>query len=279
MEVLSPTGKKYVVGLELGSNERFKFYQCTFEDDKTCVLKIARKPAFNGLLDREVFLLQNLAHEALALEVEYQKVKQTDRLLNYHFFFPKLLESFISLDQGNSRISIVSFKHVANNLSDLTPLSYLKEKEEVRIDPRSSAWILGKLLTMLAFLKDQSVFVSDLSGDNIFINRSQHYVMLFDWTQAIWGGGEISKDSISLNISKITKEVIKALDGDFSIKKLPENDQLINNDYEKYLFELSSGMLKDYIFAHKKFYEIVLSAWPREFYEFKTYCLTKKMED
>jgi hypothetical protein len=279
MEIKSPTGRSYVVGSELGSNERFKFYQCAFESDKTCILKIARKPAFNGLLDREVFLLQNLAQEALALEAEYQKVNQSDKLLNYHFFFPRFLESFISLDQGGSRISVISFSHVANDLSDLTPLSYLKEKEEVRIDPRSSAWILGKLLTMLAFLKDQSVFVTDLSGDNIFINRSQHYVMLFDWTQATWGNGEMSKDLVALNISKITKEVIKALDGDLVSKKLPENEQLINNDYEKYLFELSSGVWKDFILAHKKFYDMVLSVWPREFYRFKTYCLTKKMED
>jgi len=279
MEIRSSTGKTYVVGSELGSNNRFKFYQCVVDEDKSCILKIARKPAFNGLLDRETFLLKTLEQSALELEVEYKKVNKTDKLLNYHFFFPKLLESFISNEQGGSRISIVSFNHVANDLSDLTPLSYLKEKEEARIDPRSSAWILGKLLTMLAFLKDQSVFVNDLSGDNIFINRSQHYVMLFDWTQATSGNGEISKDLAALNISKVAKEVIKALDGYFVSKKLPENDQLIGNDYEKYLFELSSGLWKDFILAHKKFYDIVLSVWPREFYRFKTYYLTKKKED
>ncbi len=279
MEVISPSGKKYFVGSELGNNARFKFYQCSTAEDKVCVLKIARKSVFNGLLDREVFLLQTLEQEAAALEIEYQSTKKTDRRLNYHFFFPKLVESFVSLEQGGSQISIVSFNHVASDISELTPLSYLAEKENVRLDPRSSAWILGKLLTMLSFLNDQSVFVGDLSGDNIFINRSQHYVMLFDYTQATLGTGEISKDENSLNISTLAKEVIRALDGDFVSKKLPENEQLAGNDYETYLFELSSGLVKDVVEAHTKFYNIVLSAWPHEFYQFKTYYLTKTKED
>ena len=278
MEVKSPTGRTYIVGIELGSNTRFKFYKCATESDTACVLKIARKTAFNGLLDREAFLLETLEQEALELEIEYGKIK-TDKKLNYHFFFPRFLESFISEEQGGSRISVLSFSHVAKDLSDLTPLSYLSEREYVRIDPRSSAWILGKLLTMLAFLNNQSVFASDLSGDNIFINRHEHYVMLFDWTQATLGSGEISKDLIALNISRITKEVIKALDGDLISKKLPEDNDLIENNYEKYLFELSSGMIKDVVKAHQAFYDIVLSAWPKEFYSFKTHSLTKKMED
>ena len=279
MEITSPTGKCYVIGSELGSTKLLKFYQCTAGDNKACILKIARKAVFNGLLDREAFLLQTLEKEAFDLETAYQKKNDGERKLNYHFFFPKLIETFISEEQGGSRISIVSFAHIANDINELTPLNYLTEKEEIRVDPRTSAWILGKLLTMLAFAQDQGVSSGSLNGDNIFINRAQHYVTIFDWTAATLGSGKISKDLTAINISKLTKEVILVLGGDLAAKKLPADKQLEGNGYEKYLWELNSGLVRDVVEAHSSFYDIVLSTWPREFYEFKSYCLTKKMED
>jgi hypothetical protein len=279
MEITSPTGKCYVIGNELGETKLFKFYQCTTGDNKACILKIARKAGFNGLLDREAFLLQTLEKEASDLETLYQKKNSGERKLNYHFFFPKLIETFISEEQGGSRISIVSFAHIANDISELTPLNYLTEKEEIRVDPRTSAWILGKLLTMLAFAQDQNVSSGNLNSDNIFINRAQHYVTIFDWTAATLGSGKISKDLTAANISKLTREVILVLGGNLATKKLPADKQLEGNDYEKYLWELNSGLVRDVVEAHSSFYDIVLSAWPREFYEFKSYCLTKKMED
>lgn len=279
MEITSPAEKHYVIGKELGETKLFKFYQCTADSNKVCILKIARKAAFNGLLDREAFLLETLEKEAFDLETAYEKENEGERKLNYHFFFPKLIETFISEDQGSSRINIVSFSHIANDLSELTPLNCLTNQEEIRVDPRTSAWILGKLLTMLAFAQNKSISLGNLSGDNIFINRTQHYVSIFDWTEAILGTGNISKDLTAINISKLTKEVILVLGGDFTTKKLPEDKQLEGNGYEKYLWELNSGLVRNVVEAHSSFYDIVLSAWPREFYEFKSYCLTKKMED
>ena len=85
MEITSPTGKCYVIGSELGSTKLLKFYQCTAGDNKACILKIARKAVFNGLLDREAFLLQTLEKEAFDLETAYQKKNDGERKLNYHF--------------------------------------------------------------------------------------------------------------------------------------------------------------------------------------------------
>ena len=273
MEIRGPSGKFYVIGSELGVNDKFKLYQCSDGDNDVCILKIARKAAWNGLLDREAFLLQLLAKEAEELEIEYEKVKKDDKKLNYHFFFPQLIESFTSPEQENSRINIVSFKHIAKKLSDLTPIGHLTSRENVRVDPRTSAWILGKLLTMIAFTKNQSVLINNITGDNVLINRDQHYVTIFDWTEASLGSGEISSDLVVSDIIKATKEVTKILSYDYLTEKLPEDKQLEGNDYEKYLSELSSGRIKDVVQAHKQFYQIVLSAWPREFYKFTTHTI------
>lgn len=273
MEIRGPSGKFYVIGSELGVNEKFKLYQCSDGDNNVCILKIARKAAWNGLLDREAFLLQLLAKEVEELETEYEKVKKDDKKLNYHFFFPELIESFTSPEQKNSRISVVSFKHIAKKLSDLTPIGHLTSRESVRIDPRTSAWILGKLLTLIAFAKSQSVLINNITGDNVLINRDQHYVTIFDWSEASLGLDKIPNDLVVSDVIKATKEVIKLLGGDNLTGKLPEDKQLEGNDYEKYLLELSSGRIKDVVQAHKQFYQIVLSAWPREFYQFTTYTI------
>jgi serine/threonine protein kinase len=234
------------------------------------MLKIARRTAWNGLLDREAYLLQLMEKEAADLEAEYSKVKGGDKMLNYQFFFPKLVESFVSTEQGGSRINIISLSHVADKISDLTPIGHLITKENVQIDPRTSAWILGKTLTALAFAKSMNVLIKDLSGDNILINRNQHYVTLLDWSGAIISNGEIPKDMIRETIANSAKETFLIMGGDLSTGKLPENLQLQGNSYEKYLKDMMDGCFSDVHEAHRGFYEIVLSAWPREFYKFTT---------
>jgi len=270
MEIRSPSGHIYVIGNELGHTEKFRFYQCTAESSPACILKIARQAIWNGLLDREAFILQLLAEGALELESEYEKVKENDKKLNYHFFFPKIIETFIAKEQENSRISIMSFAHLADNLSELTPLSHLISRENVYVDPRTSAWIMGKLLTLINFIQGEKILINDLSGDNIFINRREHYVTIFDWTGAALNIGGVSKYLIADRIAQIAKGTIRLLGGNPTTKKLPESPQLIGNNYEAYLAELSAGKISSAKEAHQRFYDLVLSAWPREFYQFTT---------
>lgn len=271
MKITSPTGTIYVIGEELGHDDRFKLYQCSSGKDVSSILKIARRTAFNGLLDREKFVLETMSQEAMEIETEYQKIQNDGKFMNYHFYFPKLLESFISAEQGNSRINIVSFAHIAKSLTELTPIGHLLSRENVRVDPRSSAWILGKLLKLLVFTHSQNISIGKLDGDNILINRAQHYVSIFDWTSAILGNGQISADLTSQEIALVTKEVFTILGGDLTSGKLISDSQLPDEQYEKYLNYLMAGYETDTSQAHANFYQLVRSLWPTEFHKFRTY--------
>lgn len=274
MEIQSPKGI-YVVGKELGKDDRFKMYHCIAGDNKVCILKIARKTAFNGLLDREAFLLETMKAEAESLEEEYRRIKGTDQVwLNYHFFFPQVIETFISKEQGNSRINILSMAHIASDLDKLTPISYLLSRENVRVDPRSSAWILGKLLRMLVFIQSQNISVKDLSGDNILINREKHYVSLFDWTKAVLGNSPMPKEIVSVEIAKVAELITSILGGDPETGKLPEDKQLVDKRYENFIKNMADGLVDDIGQAHDKFYELIWSLWPRKFHQFTTYLTT-----
>jgi hypothetical protein len=275
MEITSPSGKVYVIGDEVGKEERFKLYHCRTADDNVCILKIARQPAFNGLLDREACLLDIMKGEAKSLEEEYQKETSSDKFLNYHFFFPRLVETFISPEQGNSRISILSLAHVAKDLRDLTPLSHFISREKVRVDPQTSAWVLGKLLKLLVFTHSQNISLADLSGENILLNRSEHYVTIFDWTQASIGNGEMEDDAAIREISQVAKEVGRLLGADPITERLPQDKQLKDDSYEHFLRSLIHGSLgllaSD---AHRRHYELIRAIWPRTFHKFTSYPLT-----
>ncbi len=274
MEITSPSGKIYVVGDELGKDERFKLYQCSDGDNQVCVLKIARSRGYNGFLDREAYLLTTIQKEAEELEEEYKLVNKTDKLLNYHFFFPRLVESFISTEQGNSRITIISLAHVATSLSKLSPISHLRIRENVRVDPRSSAWILGKLLKLLVFTHSQNITIGDLDGENILINREEHYVTIFDWTKAVMGNGTMSSPVAVNEISRVALEVTLILGGNISTGKLPKDEQLKDKSYEDFLRNLLKG--RDGFTAgeaHQKFYQLIRSMWPTKFHQFNTHIL------
>jgi hypothetical protein len=275
MEITSPSGKIYVVGEELGKNERFKLYHCIFEENQVCILKIARKPAFNGLLDREAFILETMKKEADAIEAEYGEIRKPEEPpLNYHYFFPQLIETFVSAEQNGSRIIILSQAHIASDLNKLKPISHLITRDNVRVDPKTSAWILGKLLKLLVFTHSQNITIGDLDGSNILINGEQHYVSIFDWSDAIIGNGQMPENVAANEVSQVAREITLILGGDLATGELPKDKQLEDTRYEDFIKNLFNESEPSAKLAHQKFYELIESLWPRGFHKFNTYYLT-----
>jgi hypothetical protein len=271
ISVNNSTGTHYMAGELLGQTDSFKIYKCVLPDDKEGFLKITCSAADNGLLDKEAYILETLRKEAEDTEAEYAKIKTDDKMLNYQLCFPSLIDSFISEDQQGRRINILSLNQTSEKIADLAPISHLVSKERAYIDPRTSAWILGKLLKLLVFAHDQGISVGLISGDNILIQREKHYVSIFDWSQALFNGGGVPEDIASDEISKVTEEVILALGGDIDTGKLLPSDQLVDSQYEDFLKKLLAKKFTNAKEAHEKFYELIRSIWPREFHPFTTH--------
>ena len=272
MEVKSPSGKVYLVGAELGRTERFDLFHCQTEEMPKCgIIKIAPTVAENGILDREAFLLREMSKTAVELEAAYAKVKTSSSTLNYQFFFPNLVESFVWEEEGGRRINILNFSHIAKELFDLVPIGHIASRDRFRVDPRTSAWMLGKLLKLLSFAHEQGIAVNALTGDNILINKDQHYVSVFDWTLATVEDGGLTQDMVSQEIRSATEEVILALGGNPETGEIPADEQLIDGRYEELLKSLIHGSKESAYMTHEKFYEIVWSIWPRGFHPYSTY--------
>lgn len=270
IKLVSPSGTSYEVHETLlGGTDTFNLYECQPPDRTNAILKIAKTIAENGLLDREAYILQLLRDGAKSLEEEYAVATGgTNPPLNNHFFFPNLIETFTVSDQENRRVLLLQFPDISKKLSDLVPLSYIT-KDRLRVDPRTSAWILGKLLKLLVFTQQLGIAVGTISADNILINKKEHLVCLFDWSDASTQDTETPPEVTSKEISCITKEVLNIL-GVLPDGSLPSDDQLIDKRYEDYLKRLSSGTEHDPDTAHQQFYELIRSLWPREYHPFTT---------
>lgn len=269
--VRSPKGIQYEVGKLLGENEQYRLYATALFDGRAAILKIVLAPEQNGSLDREAYILQTLREEATATEVEYAKTKTGDTFLNYQLCFPDLIESFISEEQQKRRINILCMSETSKKLGDLVPLAHLVSKEQVRIDPKTSAWILGKLLKLLVFAHSQDISVGLLTGDNILIHRENHYVTVFDWSQANLIGGGVPENTAAEEIAAVTRAVVIALGGYPETGMLLPDEQLEDGRYEDLLKQLLSREFAAAVDAHKHFYEVIRALWPRVYYPFTTY--------
>lgn len=271
MELIGTADNIFQVGEPLGQTSRYNLYECTLPDDTVGILKIAADISHNPLLDREAFLLRTMREEAFRLEREYAKVKTDDKgKLNYQFCFPEVIDCFASKEQGGRRVSILSFSAIAEELEELVPLSHIMSKDGLRIDPRTSGWIMGKLLKLLVFTHSQGIS-STLTGENILLNTKEHYIAVFDWTEATITDGVLANGLAVCEISQAAREVILAMGGDIETGAIPPDDDLPDSRYESMLFELASGNVESAKDAHAKFYDLILALWPRGFHPFTGY--------
>jgi len=270
--VLASPADHYRVVKLVGEADAFRLYLCQNGAGETYILKIATNQAYNGLLDREAYLLREMRKHAEFLEEAYAKVKEDPSvLLNYHFAFPNIVETFVSVEQEGRRVNILEFP-VVEDVSSLVPIELVTIVDRVRVDPKTSAWIMGKVLKILHFAHAQGIAVGKVSGMNILIERDQHYVVVFDWTGATLSE-VIPPDLARADIAQAARAVQRLLGGDPS-GMLPEDEHLQDGRYTVHLQALASGSVSDAQVAHREFYTLIRELWPTpKFHPYTTYPL------
>jgi len=269
--IKSPT-RVYEILKRIGNPETFSLYLCKAKE-KTYILKIADVVEHNALLDREAFVLQEMRSEAARLEEEYAKIRDNpEEMLNYQFCFPDIVETFIAPNQGSRRVNILGFSAV-DDLGSLVPIRHLMSRDHVRVDRKTSAWMMGKFLKILVFAHSQNISVGRISGDNILIERDKHYVALFDWTFSTMYTKRISTDVVCKEIAQGAREVILALGGDLKDGTFFDDEADPDNRYAAYLYALASGEENSAQRAHERFYLLVRALWPRSYWPFTAHTM------
>lgn len=266
--VVSPSGSKYYVLQKMGGASCYSVYGCIVPSEdgtkKTVSLfKIATTPNENKLLETEALVLTRLRD--LADEID-QKRPKGSKPFNYGYFFPSLVESFVSEKQGNRRINILSFPDPIDSTIQLTQLSNLISKERLYVDPRTSVWILGKTLKILGLVHNANISNGRVDGSNLLIERDRHGVIVFDWTFSQIFGSGIPVGIRRLEVVQVVQMAIKAMGGD------PQTgislSDGVGGQYSAIINKLITGEFYNADEAHQYFYQEVGKIWPREYWPF-----------
>lgn len=252
----------FQVGERVGDASNYSIYMCMHTRDGTkrqCLLQIAKTIEDNGGLQRAAYILDKLQRKAVEVEEKYAREKEDPKKrLNYQLHFPEILDSFLCTEQKKRWINILAFRNV-DDVTKVVPLRNLTEKDGLRIDQRSSAWIMGKTLKLLGFVFDAGISI-DAGGNNILIYPEEHYVLFFDWSAARVYLDGVPAEVRCRIIAQAAQSVIVALGG--------ANDG--DKTYSDYLLRLARGSESNAERAHGNFYELVDALWPHEFYPFTT---------
>jgi hypothetical protein len=259
---------RYRLTQYLGSHTHFRLYKGVSDEDAQLeyVCKIASASAYNDVLNREAFFLDDFREEALAIDVMRSSDGGKDPM-NYQYLAPKLEDSMIVSTQGDRRVNVYSFD-VTHSLGELVPLSMVRTRDRVRIDLKTSAWLLGKYLKMLAFTHSIGVKIGNLGLSNLLAERNNHLVAVFDWTRAKRSGGVISAVDATFEIRAVASAV-RALLLDLN-DEVPESEQDSSGRYLEYVTNLAYGRHADAVRAHAEFYELVESLWGRTYHPWST---------
>lgn len=269
MIVESPT-TRYTIGPKLASTTEYQIYLCEQEGSaQQYMFQIATDLANNGILDFSAYILGKLQDQAIDFEEEYTKIKdKPNKFLNYQLFFPAVVESFRSTEQGDRRVNVLEFKGVTK-IGDLVPLYGLVNQDKLRVDVRTSIWILGKLLKTIAFAHDAGIAVTNLGLGNILIEPKMHRVVIFNWANAQVMDGGVDKTTAREEIRTAARNVIEVLGGTPD-GEIPNDGSEVETKYINHLKHLAGDGESESILAHKQFYELVDSLWPRGFHVFTT---------
>jgi hypothetical protein len=253
---------------EFGSH---RIYLCKQEDSgRRCLLQVVVDTSHNGVLDRTAFLLKELERASEETERAYARhTGDPNDRMNYDLCFPEVVDNFIDEEQGGRRIVILGFRRV-ENIKKVVPLRYLisPQKDNQRVYVRSSVWMMGKLLKLLAFTHSKGFSFGEITVDKVMIVPDKHYIVLFDWTDGR-RCDELTQDIARQEISQAAQVVLEALDADG--EKIPMDDVEGAERYAKQLIHLSRGYEADARLAHQRFYDMVNSLWEPKWLELTTY--------
>jgi hypothetical protein len=270
--ILQGSNAKYHVGSKVAETNAYRIYLC--EDAETgqqFMLQIATEVEHSGGLDRAAYILRKLRVTAEEFETIHAE-QGGARLLSYERLFPVLVDSFVPDDQGRRRVNILAFSEV-DDITQMVPLSNLTTKDHLRVDLRSSAWILGRLLKLLAFAHGEGITVHTLSGGNVLLEPSRHFAVVFDWSSAQTHPLEKApRESRKDDVENAAKTVFVALGGNPLTGDYPYLNEADDNDrrYIKLITSMVQRREGNAERAHQQLYSLLDEIYGRTFHPFTT---------
>lgn len=148
------------------------------------------------------------------------------------------------------------------------PLSNLKTRDRLRIALPSSAWVLGRLLKLLAFAHGEGIAVRALTANNVLLEPDRHFVVVLDWTIALTHPtNNVPSQVRAADIASAAQAVFGSIGGDPLTGDFRYDG---DSRYVDFIRRLASARSSNAEKAHDQFYELVDELWGRTFRPFET---------
>ncbi len=265
MELLRGTRHTYDVGRAVAATPAHGLYLAReVGSGATCLLQIANDRAANGGLARTAYILDVLATASQGYDQQYSQAH--GKRLHYDRLFPAKLESFESSQLNKRRVNALMFVDVTS-VPDLHPLAKLLYKDRVILDLKTGAWVMGRLLKLLAFTHVQGVEVRAISPNNILLDAEQHFAIVLDWTSALMHQAKVTSAGARHDIECAARTVLASCD---LLDNVPYDAGSGEHRYVQLLQGFARGSHDNAVVAHRQFYDLLNEIWPVEFHPFTT---------
>lgn len=169
----------YAVAAELPSaSVTATMYPCTITTRRNiqAILKVAQTHTANPLLQNEVRILDKL----------WGATRRRQNLQVFGQFLPVLIENFeLPQPDGKRQVNVFQFKSGWMNLWEV---GNRFTTAGTVLPPKQMAWMLRRLLSVIAFSYGQGIMHGAVTPTNVLINTAPkaHELNLINWDFAVW---------------------------------------------------------------------------------------------
>ena len=243
------------VGQLIGESPRLRVYLGSLDSGQHVIVKVAKNFYDGNILAEEAGKFKLLS--AFGKQVSELEKSQGKAESHYDWLFASLLSSFMEPTQGDRRISVFTMPDI--ELDQLTPLAKLYS--EVKIDARTSAWILGRLLKFYGFFEllaasEDSPFAQYpifLPGDYL-IGPGSHRLIYYNFS------GDMA-DAVAHDFVQVVSKFVL----DWTVVS---DENLLDKEYWCFVEKLSVSGSKSFEEAHKDLYGLIRRLWGIQYYPF-----------
>lgn len=259
------SGAYDIVRNPLSTTPEARLYLAREEQSDTWrLVQVAASRAHNGALERAAFILSRLNETAEQFDAVYTKSHDGHRL-HYDRLYPRVVETGISPEQGSRRINIYALADI-DDIRRVVSLAGLVRRQQLRVDVETSAWIMGRLLKMLAFVHGEGIENRYLTANNILLDPQEHFAVTLDWSNSFVHPAQVPADIATTDIGKAAHATLFALGGTDDGAWPYEG----HTPYITLLRQMMAGKYTDADKASDVFYELVRAEYGKSFHPFTT---------
>lgn len=243
---------------------QIKIYRVrSIADGKIKLLKVPYDKLSNNLIQNEADFLRFLADKSDEFEKKNKQLGN-EYLIHYDWLFPVLEDSFLTgPEQGGRQMNLLSIcdAHVA----DFVPLA--KMFSDYRVDARTSAWMLGRMLKLQTFVEQCGASFC-AHRDYIIFEPKSHRLVYLNWLDATRNPDNFRDNVASLKESATcftcwTNWYSEEEGLEYDSDRFTNEEELL----ETYRF-LAEYPEIDAIEAHRILYKTLDSLWGRNYHPF-----------